>query len=456
MFRKASQICFLVLGGLILLSAAPGFADTSSEVDAALDAAIEKARGGPDDGDPEATAQATESTAPAPAPASGPTGPLSKLSVHGFLTQAWADANFTDIPVGALPDGSTGPLGQSPDRFEESLGIPEDGTTNYRDLALQFRYDMTDEDIFVVQFSSRTLGESPLQESTAEVALDWAFYERRLSDNTSLKVGRVQIPFGIYNELRDVGTVLPFYRPSFVFYKEGAFTSETVDGLSLAHTFFAANEWNLEASVYAGEWDALILFGGVSEVVRSKDAYGYQLWLNSPWDVRLGTGLVSFVQDGGGFLEPINGRRDIFHLSLDATLGRFMLQAEYQEDTNIQVFGGPGAVVAIDVMEWYILAGFQASEKLRIFAQAETAFAREELVPLDITGTAGRKQREDSSIALNYSFNSSTVLKAEYHWTTTRSGNRFPDFSTGAFRLRQEVYKADNGSYSIVALAVSF
>ncbi|MCP3998313.1 MAG: hypothetical protein GY722_25105, partial [bacterium] len=114
------------------------------------------------------------------------------------------------------------------------------------------------------------------------------------------------------------------------------------------------------------------------------------------------------------------------------------------------------AVVAIDVMEWYILAGVQVTEKLRFFVQDETAFARQELIPLDITGTAGRKQREDTSIALNYSFTPSIVLKAEYHWTTTRDANRYPDFSTGGFRFRQEVYKADNGAYSIVALAVSF
>lgn len=453
MFRKATQIGFLVLGVLILLSAAPGFADSTSEVESALDDAMQKAKGDSDD-----DSEVQGSSTAAPIASEGSSGQPSKLSVHGFLTQAWADASFTEVPVGTLPDGTTGPLGPSPDFFEISLGIPEGGTTNYRDLALQFRYDMSGKDVFVVQFSSSTLGTSPLQEFQDEVELDWAFYERRLTDNTSLKVGRVQIPFGIYNELRDVGTVLPFYRPSFVFYKEGAFTSETVDGLALTHNFFAANAWNLEASLYAGEWDAILFFPnfGVNEVVRSKDAYGFQLWLSSPWDVRLGAGLVSFVQEGGGLLEPLNGRRDIFHLSLDATFGRFTLQAEWQEDTNIQISGGgPGLVVVIDVSEWYILAGVQITEKLRFFAEADTAWTRDVLTPLDLN-TTGRKQREDTAIALNYSFTPSLVLKAEHHWTVTRGANRHFDFSTGAFRTLNEVYKADNGSYSIVALAVSF
>lgn len=449
MLRKATGIGFLVLGFLLLLSGAPGVAESLEE---ALEKAAQEAAGGTADDDSE-----PESAPPVP-PA--PSGPLSKLSVHGFLTQAWADANYTDVPVGPLPPppagpGGVGPLGPSPDLVEIVLGIPEGGTTNYRDMALQFRYEMSEKDVFVVQFSSRTIGTSPLQDFGDDIELDWAFYERRLTDETSLKVGRVQIPLGIYNELRDVGTVLPLYRPSSLFYGEGTFTSETVDGLALSHIFFADSSWNLEASVYAGEWEAINFVPDlVSEISRATDAYGYQLWLVSPWDVRVGTGLVSFIQEGGGFLEPLNGRRDIFHASLDATFGRFMLQAEGKQETGVLLLV-QGQLFELDVAEWYVLAGFSLTEKLRIFAQAETAYFRSRFIPLGINDS-GRDQREDVALALNYSFTPSIVLKAEYHWTVSRDFNTFPDFSTGAFRLRDEVYEADGGSYSIVALAVSF
>ncbi len=446
MSRKAWQIGFLVVGVLIVLSGTPGFAGPSPELEAALEEAMAEASGN-DDGDSEAES---------PAMAKAPSGPLSKLSVHGFLTQAWADADYTDVPVG--PDGV--PLGPSPDLFEVFLGIPEGGTTNYRDLALQFRYDMSDKDIFVIQLSSRAVGTSPLQEFEDEIELDWAFYERRLTDNTSLKVGRVQIPFGIYNELRDVGTILPFYRPAALFYKEGAFTSETVDGLALTHTFFADSSWNLETSAYAGEWDATFFVPGVfAEVVRARDAYGFQLWLVSPWDVRLGTGLISFIQDGGGFLEPVSGRRDIFHASLDAAFGRFVLQAEYSEETgNESDLGIPGNLLVLDFFEYYVLAGVNLTDKLRLFGQYEAAFIRQPVVPIALD-TGGRKQREDTALALNYAFSPSVVLKAEYHWTISRGVPPvpgIPDFSTGQLRFVNPVYEADDGSYSIVALAVSF
>ena len=118
------------------------------------------------------------------------------------------------------------------------------------------------------------------------IELDWAFYERRLADNTSIKVGRVQIPLGIFNEIRDVGTILPFYRPPFVMYREGTFTSETVDGVVLSHTFAAESDWSLDFDVYGGEWELVETDFQVETaepfIARAEDAWGVQLWLNTP------------------------------------------------------------------------------------------------------------------------------------------------------------------------------
>ena len=217
------------------------------------------------------------------AASSGVSGPLSKLSVHGFLTQAYATADFAK---GQFP---------APHPDEILLGIPEDGTTAYRNLALQFRYEMTPKDIFVVQFSSRALGDSVIEEVEDEIELDWAFYERRLADHTSLKVGRVKVPLGIFNEYRDVGTILPFYRPAYSFYREGSITSETVDGLDLSHTFNPGSDWSLELDVYFGEYELIEFAPFLSEqqavLAKAKDVIGAQLWLNTPiYGLRFGAG----------------------------------------------------------------------------------------------------------------------------------------------------------------------
>src|SRR5205085_12405810 len=111
--------------------------------------------------------------------------------------------------------------------------------------------------------------------------------------STGLKVGKVQIPLGIYNEVRDVGTVLPFYRPSFNFYGEGAFTSETVDGIVVSHNFFNDSAWSVDADAYFGGWDLIEtdFASNVSSRARVENTVGTQIWLNTPINgLRLGTG----------------------------------------------------------------------------------------------------------------------------------------------------------------------
>src|SRR6185295_15168286 len=167
-------------------------------------------------GDPTATAAAETS---------------SKLSFHAYINQAYARSDDHQV-----------------------YGVPTDGTTNYSSIAVQFRYQMTPDDQVAVQFGHDRLGKSTLNKETEDIALDWAFYQRRLNDTTTVKVGRVQLPLGIYNEVQDVGTVLPFYTaPQSVYVKTR--TAESVDGVVLSHTFAEKSQWSLEADVDGGSWD---------------------------------------------------------------------------------------------------------------------------------------------------------------------------------------------------------
>src|SRR4029078_364973 len=65
----------------------------------------------------------------------------SSLSVHGFLTQAYASSNGNTL-----------------------FGIPDDGTSDYRNAALQFRYKLTDHNSIVIQLSHERLGDSLLNQ----------------------------------------------------------------------------------------------------------------------------------------------------------------------------------------------------------------------------------------------------------------------------------------------------
>ncbi len=379
---------------------------------------------------------------------------LSNLTVHGFLTQAYADASYAE---GGL---------SSPSVDELVLGIPEDGTFNYRTMAIQFRYEISPKDVFIVQLSSRSLGESPIGEIEDDIELDWAFYERRLADNTVVKIGRIQIPLGIFNELRDVGTLLPFYRPSYAFYNEGSFTSETVDGILLAHTFAPQSRWSFDLDVYLGEWEWFELdpFSTEVSVARAKDALGFQLWVNTPFDgLRLGLGgNRRDVSEGNVGFVRAPGEEDEFtdfHASFDLNRERYVVRAEYRE-----IDADPGQIFFGATFEvWYLQVGYHPTEKLRFYAQHEGVDVFNErtdpIGPIGIpfTEDIDAAFRRDTAVAVNYLFSANLVLKLEHHFDVE---NEFfalqPVFTPTGPALQPLLQKGTGGEYSILSFSASF
>ncbi|MEM9556908.1 MAG: hypothetical protein AAGC60_21795 [Acidobacteriota bacterium] len=342
-----------------------------------------------------------------------------KLTVHGYLSQAYADSS----------DGQV-------------LGVPTDGTTDYRTMALQFRYAVTDKDSVVVQLSHETQGESPFDDLRDEIELDWAFYEHAFDAGTTLRVGRIPIAFGIYNELRDVGTLLEFYRPPTSIYFEGAFSNEAVDGLSLSHRFDWS--WPLTVDVYYGGWQrydssAPITDVGVGEV---DDAIGGQLWLETPVD-GLRFGLAAQTWDlSGGLTRLRSGEEDpadVILASFELSRERWYIRGEWQEiATSILV--APN----LDYTAWYAQAGVRfGSWGVNLLFENS-----------DIEGTGGFAPvgidpfYEDTVLGVTYSFSPSVVAKAEYH-----------DIETGLFELdalAPELPEDRATELFIASLSVSF
>ncbi len=302
-----------------------------------------------------------------------------KLSFHGYLTQAYAQS-----------DG------------HQFLGISEDGTADYRTAALQIRADVTKQDAFVVQLSHERFGASGVQEVKDDVELDWIFYEHKFGDS-AVKVGRVQIPFGIYNQIKDVGTLLPFYRPSHNFYGEAAYSSETVDGLVLSHSFHLGERWGLDADVHYGDWKFIArdFFTGAFTENSVNDSIGAELWLETPISgLRIGTGGIRYDITFAG----VESRWNVYHVSLAGDFDRFAIHSEYK-DVDI----GNGFHVLFD----YVHLGVNLTEKLTLNAQQDRFFQK-------LSGFPKLEADQDRAAGLNYAFNPALVLKAEHHWNEGR------------------------------------
>ncbi|MHB0972107.1 MAG: hypothetical protein ACYC7A_17425 [Thermoanaerobaculia bacterium] len=297
---------------------------------------------------------------------------LSKVSIHGYVSQAYAVSSDYQL-----------------------LGIPTEGTADYRDLALQFRFDADRRNSFVLQAKEERRGDSPRQRDDA--GLDWGFYQHNLSDRFALKAGRIPLPLGIYNEASGAATTYPFFRPPNEFY-DRQFTSKTLDGVLASGSFGRAGGWTYDIDGYAGEW-ALDDWESY-EQIEARDAYGAQIWANAPWPgMRVGTGAYACtVELNGG--ETV--RYVMLHGSAEAHLDRWLLAAEY--------FSGDLAYYG-DYRAAYGQIGYDITSRFSVHARG--AVARAELPGNGHLVEATLS--EDLALALNYQVHPALLLKVEGH-----------------------------------------
>ncbi len=310
--------------------------------------------------------------------------PLSKLLIHGYLTQAYA-----------ISDGN------------QILGITDDGTTEYRTAALQFRYAITQKDKFFLQLSHEVLGASATNQFRDDVEMDWVYYQRLFGDKSSLRVGRVPLPIGIYNEIKDVGTILPFFRPSPGIYGDGTWTSDTVDGLVFSHKFSGTSDWSLEFDAYFGNWDRMEDDTSVPQVglAEINNAFGVQLWLNTPVSgLRFGVGASRTTVKNSIYFPPgFEDDQSNLYLSIDASFDRVIFRSEYFDNQYTDGFW----------KAWYTELLFRVNEKLTLGANHEKGDLK---FTVPFFAVFDDNWSEDFAMVMSYAYRLDLVLKLEHHW----------------------------------------
>jgi hypothetical protein len=259
-----------------------------------------------------------------------------QYQVHGFFSQGFAMS--TD---------------------HELLGIPTSGTTDWRRAAIQLRLIPTDQDQLVLQLRERRLGTSPVSAQGDEnIALDWAFAQRSVGQ-FAFRAGRMPLARGIYNQVRDVGIINPFYRAPYMFYTE---SFETVEGAQVSAERELGHGWSGDVALFGGETyyrdfnptDATQLLEG-----RAQRVFGGQLWLATPLQgARIGINHTSFAFN--------QQKYDVSQYSFDGNFERFMLRGEYG------YLGG----AALKRPGYYGQAGVQLHPKVWVYGMYEKTQSR--------------------------------------------------------------------------------
>ena len=316
-----------------------------------------------------------------------------RFSIHGYLSQAYATSDDHQV-----------------------LGIPTEGTSDYRNVAVQFRFKMSERDSAAAQLNHEAVGRQSDQMLRDDVELDWAFYRREIGAQSHIKVGRIPIPTGIYNEVRDVGVVLPFYRAPSTRYRasgSGALVIESIDGVLGAHTFGARSAVSLDAEAYFGGFDLTedLSSEGLGFVdTRAENVFGVALWLNTPMPgLRFGAGGMKGSLEGD--FRPSGAPDDLesYWGAADAQIGNWLFRAEYSVAEADLLVGG------LEFTSYYAQLGYTFNRRFRAYVQAQ--FADLELQLPGVPVLVDVDYNEIIGVSLNYFFRDNVVLKLETHWT---------------------------------------
>jgi hypothetical protein len=345
-----------------------------------------------------------------------------RLQIHASLNAGYGRAG--DLPV---------------------FGIPTEGTSDYRIFTLQFRYKLGEKDEIVTQFLNRRLGTSPIAGVLGDVTTQWAYWNHRFSPNASVKVGRNPLPRGLMNEIRYIGTLFPFYRPSMEVTTDA---QDAIDGV--VGTYSRALGGGVRATVHGffggSEHRALVSSstGLALRVARLDNMFGGQFYLDLPiWETRVGAYLSRY--QFRGTTGPAGYRTNPIFSLQTKPIDPVTVRAEY---SRLQGYGplndnrSKYAQIAWRINDRWQLGGEHTRAEQRLFF-ANTANNRD----FDAVRSWG--------VAGNYFLRPNVVLKAEHHW---RKGYVWDVNVPPTVQTTPTVILAppQQGNYFIVSLATSF
>jgi len=292
---------------------------------------------------------------------------------------------------------------------------------DYRNAALQFSFQPSQSNRVVIQVNHQRVGNSLIATLKEDIELDWGILEHRLNNKFIIRAGRILLPLGIYNQMRDVGILLPFYSVPFTPYGDGGYTSETVDGMSLTYYREVGENGSIETEVYFGQWKwkewylFKSVFGGppvtLVDEATIRNAVGGWLWYDLGFGgLRLGTGgFVGNVEGGIQFQEgQVLGPQQLglLNFALDFVRERYYIRGEVNTyrlfKTGLTTIGGYGQI------------GFNITERLELNLQSETTQIRN-LVAIPNTPAFNMEYNKDHALGLKFNATHFLSFKLEGH-----------------------------------------
>jgi hypothetical protein len=269
-----------------------------------------------------------------------------------------------------------------------------------------------------------------------EASLDWAFAEYRLNDLLRIRAGKVKNPLGLFMEVKDVGTLRPFFTLPQSIYGPASFAAEAYLGVGVTGAWETARGWGLGYDVYGGALEVpslepgdVVLAGPPPasgydfsmlevEEQRVRDVVGGRVSLQTPFE-----GLTARISAfTGELVEEVGTARVVcFGVSGEYAIDRFQIRGEFFRATEGDAethLGGYAEVAWSFLPNLQVAFRFDESHQHQDGLPASSPFLR----------------HHENVFGLSYWPSPNLVLKLSYHDV---DGNRFavpalsaPDGST--------------------------
>ncbi len=194
---------------------------------------------------------------------------MENLRINGFMTAAYTRSD-NEIAYYELIDDK-----------------PE--FRDYSKYGLQFLYEVNEDTEVLMQLIGK--GKDDYEPIT-----EWALLKYHMTDELSLKIGKIQLPFFLFSETKEVTYAQPWLRAPFNVYSgEGQSevnTISVIDGMDLTYVTDIFDDYNLLVQLVGGSKETVIDFtlaGRTSEVTcYYKNIYGLNLEFGSfSWTIKL-------------------------------------------------------------------------------------------------------------------------------------------------------------------------
>ena len=278
----------------------------------------------------------------------------------------------------------------------------------------------------------------------SEIDLDYAFAEWTVNDAFKIRAGQVKLPFGLYTEIWDVGTLRPFLTLPQGIYGNQATVAEAYQGGGITGVFHSG-DWSFMYDLYVGQVTFTFDYFPTNayQVPTLSDVFGGRISVFTPVE-----GLSMGISGYFGLRTSVNflrGERATGGVYVDFTGQQWTIRAEgvMGRTENVGLAGSAYGEIAYKITENIQVAGR--------FDYYHLDFAQ--LLEYNVPTSMGRHR--ELTGGLNYWFSPNFVIKSSYSFVY---GNRFSlpenfiiDFLTPIITFPPAFYYPDRTNHVFMA-----